>query len=45
MTAAVWVRYVLQSEHGIGPEEITWTVGGLEEPSCADRIEFEPLPG
>jgi 4,5-dihydroxyphthalate decarboxylase len=40
MTAAVWVRYVLQSEHGISPAQIIWTVGGLEEPSSTERIEF-----
>jgi 4,5-dihydroxyphthalate decarboxylase len=40
MTAAVWVRYVLQTEDGISPAEITWTTGGLEEPSSTERIEF-----
>jgi 4,5-dihydroxyphthalate decarboxylase len=45
MTAAVWVRYVLQSEHGISPAEIMWTVGGLEEPSSAERIEFRTPAG
>jgi len=40
MTAAVWVRYILQSEHGISPGDIAWTVGGLEEPSSRERIAF-----
>jgi 4,5-dihydroxyphthalate decarboxylase len=45
MTAAVWVRYILQSEHRISPGEITWTVGGLEEPSSAERIPFRAPAG
>ena len=45
MTAAVWVRYVLQSEHGISPGQIRWTIGGLEAPSCAERIEFRAPAG
>ena len=45
MTAAVWVRYILQSEHGINPEEISWMVGGLEVPSVTDRIEFRAPTG
>ena len=45
MTAAVWVRYVLQSEHGISPAEIMWMVGGLEEPSSTERIEFRVPAG
>jgi len=44
MTAAVWVRYILQSEHGISPEEIMWVVGGLEEPSSTERIKVR-APG
>jgi 4,5-dihydroxyphthalate decarboxylase len=45
MTAAVWVRYILQSEHRISPAEITWTVGGLEEPSSTERIQFRAPAG
>lgn len=45
MTAAVWVRYVLQSEHGVSPGDITWMIGGLEEPSAKERIEFRAPAG
>jgi 4,5-dihydroxyphthalate decarboxylase len=45
MTAAVWVRYILQSEHGVSPEQIQWMVGGLEEPSSTERIEFRTPAG
>jgi 4,5-dihydroxyphthalate decarboxylase len=45
MTAAVWVRDILQSDHGIGPEAIMWIVGGLEEPSSAERIAFRVPAG
>jgi 4,5-dihydroxyphthalate decarboxylase len=43
MTAAVWVRYVLQSEHRVRPADIAWTVGGLERPSAEERIKL-PAP-
>ncbi len=31
MTAALWVRGILQDEYGLRPEEMRWRSGGLEE--------------
>jgi 4,5-dihydroxyphthalate decarboxylase len=45
MTAAVWVRYILRSEHGVSPADIAWTAGGLEAPSTRERIELRTPPG
>ncbi len=52
MTAALWVRGILEDEHGVRPSDIRWRNGGLEEPgreertplSLPDGIELESLP-
>jgi 4,5-dihydroxyphthalate decarboxylase len=52
MTAALWVRGILEDEYGVRPSDIRWRNGGLEEPgreertplSLADGIELESLP-
>lgn len=45
MTAAVWLRGLLQHEYGVSPEEISWVQGGEEEPGRKDRVEFDLPPG
>jgi 4,5-dihydroxyphthalate decarboxylase len=40
MTAALWVRGILQDEYGVLPSEIAWRNGGLEE---GGREERSPL--
>lgn len=40
MTAALWVRGILQDEYGVMPSEISWRNGGLEE---GGREERSPL--
>ena len=40
MTAALWVRGILQDEYGVMPTEIAWRNGGLEE---GGREERSPL--
>lgn len=40
MTAGVWVRQALGSDHGVSPDEIRWHIGGLDEPSRRERLEF-----
>jgi len=40
MTAALWVRGMLQQEYGVSPSQIEWLTGGLEEPG---REEPHPL--
>ncbi len=52
MTAALWVRGMLEDEYGVRPSDIRWRNGGLEEPgreeraalSLPDEIELESLP-
>ena len=43
MTAAVWIRGMLQEEYGVRPEDIRWFTGRVERvklpPAIADRVE------
>jgi 4,5-dihydroxyphthalate decarboxylase len=41
MTAAVWLRGLLQDEYGVAPETVIWYTGGVNRPGRRERI---PLP-
>src|ERR671914_947108 len=41
MTAAVWLRGLLQHEYGVAPSEITWIQAGEEQAGRKDRVEFK----
>ena len=45
MTAAVWLRGLLQHEYGISPAEIHWIQAGEENPGRKDRVDFEMPAG
>jgi 4,5-dihydroxyphthalate decarboxylase len=38
MTAAMWVRGMLQDVHGVKPKDILWRQGGLESPGRKDKM-------
>jgi len=44
MTAAVWIRGILQEDFGVRPEDIRWFTGRVERvklpPAIADRVEY-----
>jgi 4,5-dihydroxyphthalate decarboxylase len=40
MTAAVWVRGILEEDFGVKPEQIQWFTGGAERPGRKERIEL-----
>jgi 4,5-dihydroxyphthalate decarboxylase len=52
MTASLWVRGMLEEQHGVPPSAITWRTGGLEEPGRYGKfplnlppdIKVEPIP-
>jgi 4,5-dihydroxyphthalate decarboxylase len=41
MTAAVWIRGILQDEHGVRPGEMRWRNGGLEEPGRKQKVALD----
>jgi 4,5-dihydroxyphthalate decarboxylase len=45
MTAAVWLRGLLQHEYGVPPQEIHWIQAGEEHPGRKDRVDFEMPSG
>jgi 4,5-dihydroxyphthalate decarboxylase len=52
MTAAVWVRGILQHEYGVRAAALRWRNGGLEQPGRKEKVgftlpadvELEPIP-
>ncbi len=42
MTMAVWVRAFLQHDYGVYPGDLTWVLGGIEQPGRRDRIRAVP---
>jgi 4,5-dihydroxyphthalate decarboxylase len=42
MTAAVWVRGMLEEDFGVKPEQIQWFTGGAERPGRKERVELPP---
>jgi 4,5-dihydroxyphthalate decarboxylase len=45
ITAVVWMRGMLQHEHGVHPSEIHWYSGGQEQPGRRERTPLKPIPG
>jgi 4,5-dihydroxyphthalate decarboxylase len=43
MTAALWQRAILQHDHGVRPEQVTWVQGGEFRPGFVER-QKTPLP-
>lgn len=44
MTAAVWVRGILQDEYGVAPASIRWRHGGLEQPGRRQKVALTLPP-
>jgi 4,5-dihydroxyphthalate decarboxylase len=44
MTAALWVRGILEDEYGVKPAEIAWRNGGLEEGGREERAPLHLPP-
>jgi 4,5-dihydroxyphthalate decarboxylase len=52
VTAAVWMRGILEHEYGVAPRDMEWYVGGLFEPgrvekqhiSVSEGVNIHPIP-
>lgn len=40
ITAALWIRGILQHEYGVPPEDMTWLSGGLDEPGRIEKLDL-----
>jgi 4,5-dihydroxyphthalate decarboxylase len=53
LTAGLWLRGILEDDHGVAPEQMTWVIGGQEEAGSHERaavdypagVRIEPPPG
>jgi 4,5-dihydroxyphthalate decarboxylase len=45
LTANVWARAILQDDHGVRPEDISWVRGGIEMPGRPEKLALELPPG
>jgi 4,5-dihydroxyphthalate decarboxylase len=44
MTAATWVRGILQDDHGVHIQDVTWVCGGLEHGGRREKIQLALPP-
>jgi 4,5-dihydroxyphthalate decarboxylase len=44
LTANVWVRAILEEEHGVKPSDVTWVRGGYEQPGRVEKIAIQLPP-
>ena len=41
LSAHVWARAILQDDHGVHPEDLTWLRGGIETPGRPEKIALK----
>lgn len=41
LTANVWMRAILEDEHGVRPSDVTWVRGGYEQPGRVEKIPIQ----
>jgi 4,5-dihydroxyphthalate decarboxylase len=41
MTAALWIRGILQHEYGVPPDQMRWFNGGLDEPGRVEKLALD----
>lgn len=44
LTANVWMRAILQDEHGVKPSDITWVRGGYEQAGRTEKVAISLPP-
>jgi 4,5-dihydroxyphthalate decarboxylase len=45
MTAALWIRAVLEHDYGVRPRDLHWLYGGLNEPNYQERLRHDVPEG
>jgi 4,5-dihydroxyphthalate decarboxylase len=45
MTAALWIRALLQHDYGVMPADLHWHYGGLNSTDYAERLRHDTPPG
>ena len=41
LTANVWARAILQDDHGVRPEDVSWVRGGIDTPGRPEKIGLQ----
>ena len=41
LTANVWARAILQDDHGVRPQDVTWVRGGIDTPGRPEKIKLQ----
>ena len=41
LTALVWARSILADDYGVQPEDVTWILGGIDEPGRIEKIRLQ----
>ena len=41
LSANVWVRGILEDEHGLAPSDVTWVRGGMDTPGRPEKIALD----
>ncbi|RJG02618.1 ABC transporter substrate-binding protein [Noviherbaspirillum sedimenti] len=44
LTALVWARAILMDDYGVNPADVTWVLGGIDEPGRIEKIKLELPP-
>ncbi len=45
LTAGLWMRGILEDDHGVAPEDMTWLIGGQDRPGAHERAVVDLPPG
>lgn len=45
VTAALWVRGILEDEYGVKPTDMEWLTGGIEHGGRHEKVAFDPPQG
>jgi len=44
LTANVWARAILQDDHGVRPQDVSWVRGGIDTPGRPEKVKLQLPP-